>query len=128
MKVLLDTHTLLWLDISPSMLSPSAIEIIKNPNNELFVSIASLWEIQIKHQIGKLALQYSLKEMITMQQQVNQIQILPITFQHILTLETLPLFHKDPFDRLLISQAIAENIPVVSKDHNFQQYDVKHIW
>jgi len=128
MKVLLDTHTLLWLDISPSMLSSSAIEIIKNPNNELFISIASLWEIQIKHQIGKLALQYSLKEMITMQQQVNQIQILPITFQHILTLETLPLFHKDPFDRLLISQAIAENIPVVSKDHNFQQYDVKHIW
>jgi PIN domain nuclease of toxin-antitoxin system len=128
MKVLLDTHTFLWLDISPSMLSSASIEIIKNPNNELFVSIASLWEIQIKHQIGKLALQYSLKEMITMQQQVNQIQILPITFQHILTLETLPLFHKDPFDRLLISQAIAENIPIVSKDHNFHQYDVKHIW
>ena len=82
MKVLLDTHTLLWLDISPSMLSSPAVEIIKNPNNELFVSIASLWEIQIKHQIGKLTLQYSLKEMITMQQQVNQIQILPNVSTH----------------------------------------------
>lgn len=128
MKFLLDTHILLWLDISPNMLSHSAIEIIKNPYHELFVSMASLWEIQIKHQLGKLELQYSLKEMMTMQQEINQIQILPITFQHILTLETLPLFHKDPFDRLLISQSITENIPVISKDHYFQQYNVKCIW
>ena len=105
MNLLLDTHAFIWLDIQPSMLSLTAANLMQQSDINLFLSIASIWEMQIKIQLGKLHLNATLQETITSQQAINNINILSITPAHIFSLETLPLIHRDPFDRLLISQA-----------------------
>ncbi len=96
--------------------------------NLLLVSIASLWEIQIKYQLGKLNLKLPLGQIITNQQQNNNIVVLPVTLDHILALETLPHHHRDPFDRLLIAQATLESATLLSKDSIFANYQVNLLW
>ena len=128
MKLLLDTHVFIWLDISPEKLSPTITAHLTNRENTLIVSVISIWEIQIKHQLGKLRLEHSLKEMIEAQQRANQIEILPVTLNQVLMLENLPYHHKDPFDRLLIAQAKAEDIPLVSNDGWMPQYPIQVLW
>lgn len=128
MNLLLDTHAFIWLDIQPSMLSTTATNLIQQSDVNLFLSIASIWEMQIKIQLGKLHLNTALQETITSQQAINDIRILPITPAHIFTLESLPLIHKDPFDRLLISQASLENLALISKDSIFKDYKIPLIW
>lgn len=128
MKLLLDTHTFIWWDSSPQKLSRKALDLCQNPENNLLLSIASIWEIQIKLQLGKLSLNLPLPELIESQQQTNNIELLPINLTHLFTLDSLPNHHKDPFDRLLISQAIVEDAVLVSGDSILANYPVKIEW
>ncbi len=128
MKLLLDTHTFIWWDSAPQKLSPKALAFCQNPENTWLLSMASIWEIQIKLQLGKLSLNLPLPELIESQQQTNNIELLPINLIHVLTLDSLPKHHKDPFDRLLISQAIVESAVLVSDDSILANYPVKIEW
>lgn len=128
MKLLLDTHTFIWWDSDPARLSPQVLALCQNRDNTVLLSVVSVWEMQIKSQLGRLTLHTSLTEIVTSQQQSNGIQILPVTLAHVLALDTLPLHHKDPFDRLLISQASLEGATLLSKDTIFTDYAVKVMW
>jgi PIN domain nuclease of toxin-antitoxin system len=128
MKLLLDTHTFLWLDSSPEKLSQTALAACEDPANQLYLSVVSAWEIQIKRQINRLQLGTPLDQMIRGQQSANDLRILPVELQHIYVLDELPLHHNDPFDRLLIAQAKAEQAWLVSGDNRFQPYPVDVIW
>lgn len=127
MNILLDTHTFLWWDSNPEKLSSATLAALSNPENRIFLSTVSAWEIQIKKQLGKLAITVPLDEMIESQQQVNNLIILPVDLKHILALDNLPIHHKDPFDRLLIAQAKSETMSIASADPIFSQYDVSII-
>jgi PIN domain nuclease of toxin-antitoxin system len=95
--------------------------------NLVFLSVASLWEVTIKNQIGKLTLGLSLEELFEYADR-NRIEIIQISYEHLLTLSKLPIHHNDPFDRIIISQAIAENLTLVSKDKGFKKYKIKQQW
>ena len=125
MRLLLDTHIFIWWAEDPDSLSSTALSALEDESNELVLSIASAWEMQIKIQIGKLKLSRSLQGLIASQQQANDLQLLPVEFDHVLALGHLPLHHKDPFDRLIIAQAIAEGMTLVSVDTEFPAYPVK---
>lgn len=127
-KLLLDTHTFIWWHSEPNKLSKSALEHLEDKTNRLLFSTVIAWEMQIKSQLGKLKLNTSLKEIITRQQQINAIPILPVELTHVLALEKLPDYHKDPFDRLLVAQANIEDAILVSRDNCFTQYLVKLLW
>ncbi|BAZ50695.1 putative PilT protein [Nostoc sp. NIES-4103] len=127
MKLLLDTHTFIFWDSQPSKLSARALELLTNKDNFRLLSVVSLWEIQIKQQLGKLTLNKNLAEIIIIQQN-NYIEILPITVGHILALDSFPMYHKDPFDRLLIAQANIENAVLISCDSVFANYSVQVEW
>jgi PIN domain nuclease of toxin-antitoxin system len=122
MKLLLDTHTFIWWDSQPDKLSQKALALCQEPTNTLLLSVASIWEMQIKLQLGKLKLNLPLVEVIESQQKTNNVEILPISLIHVLALESLPNHHKDPFDRLLIAQACVEDAFLVSCDPIFAQY------
>jgi len=128
MNILLDSHTLIWFSQNSPQLSSSAIKILEDRNNLLFLSLVSVWEIQIKVQLGKLNLDISLAEIVKDQTKINDVQILPMKLSHIWTLDTLPYYHKDPFDCLLISQAITENLIILGVDSVFASYPVEKIW
>ncbi len=125
MKILSDTHIFIWFSQDSAQLSRSAHDLLKNPANEIFLSIASVWEIQIKLDIKKLALPLPLPDLITLQQRVNNIQILPIEPRHIYALSDLPMHHRDPFDRLLIAQSVTEAMPILTADAVFDRYDAQ---
>ena len=122
MKLLLDTHTFIWLDTAPEKLSPAALVACQDSGNTLYLSVVSVWEMQIKLQLGKLKLDVSLEAMIQIQQDSNAMQILPIELRHVLALQHLPLHHNDPFDRLLVAQAHAENARLVTSDRALEKY------
>jgi PIN domain nuclease of toxin-antitoxin system len=127
MKLLLDSHTFLWWNNEPDKLSSHVLELCKNPENTLFVSVASIWEIQIKFQLGKLRLHKPLAEIIH-QEQENGIEVLPVEPDHIFALDSLPNYHKDPFDRLLVAQTIVEEAVLLTADPLIQQYPIKTEW
>ena len=128
MNLLSDTHTFIWSFSNTKKLSPIVAEELKNPANQVFLSVASVWEMQIKIKLEKMIFNDTLENIINEQQTVNNIQILPVALSHALYLENLPLHHKDPFDRLLISQAIVENMNLVSADPEFVKYQVNLLW
>lgn len=128
MKLLLDTHAFIWWDSNPEQLSDTALDLLADSTNELLLSVASIWEIQVKRQLGKLSLQSSLSEILTAQQTTNALSVLPINVEHVLTLDQLPAIHKDPFDRILIAQALYEDAVLVSTDSVFVSYPVQTIW
>ena len=128
MKYLLDTHTLLWFINGDNRLNKRLIECIENYNNEIFISSVSLWEIAVKINIGKLKLRKEYKEFIPKQLEINNIEILNISHTHLIENINLPMHHRDPFDRLIISQALAENLTIITKDGNFKKYKIKLIW
>jgi PIN domain nuclease of toxin-antitoxin system len=128
MNLLLDSHVFIWAYDEQHNLSQNALQAMSNPANTPFLSVASVWEFQIKIMIRKFKLQDPLADVIAEQQQINGLQILPIELSHALKLENLPIHHKDPFDRLLISQAIVENMTLVSADANFANYQVNLLW
>lgn len=125
MKLLLDTHTFIWWDREPTLIPTATIDTMKR--SELLLSLVSLWEIQIKTQMGKLRMNMPLAEMVN-HHQANGITLLPIAVAHILELEKLPQHHKDPFDRLLIGQSRAEAVTIITRDSTFEEYDCKTIW
>ena len=128
MKLLLDTHALIWWDEKPVRLGSKARAACLDSANELWLSVASVWEIQIKMMLGRLALRQPLKHLIEDQVKRNGMLILPVKFEHVLRLEYLPERHKDPFDRLLVAQALEENCVLVSHDPLIAQYPVTTVW
>ena len=128
MNFLLDTHTFIWMDSSPSQLSANVVDILKDKKNTLYLSVISVWEIEIKIQIGKLSLNKPLIYIIQEQQKNNGLQILTMNLGHALKVSELVLHHKDPFDRLLIAQALVEDYTLISKDTIFEKYPASVVW
>jgi len=128
LKILFDTHTFLWWIGEPERLSKKLHGLCKDRNNTILLSVVSVWEIQIKRAIGKLRLDESLKDLIEREQLANGLQILPVNLNHVLILDDLSDYHKDPFDRLLIAQSMLEETYLASKDKIFKSYPVKLIW
>lgn len=128
MKYLLDTNTFIWWNKDFLKLSEKARAIVQDRNHTLLLSLASVWEIQIKVQLGKLTIPVALAELLQKQQEANQIELLPIVLPHILALENLPPHHRDPFDRLLVAQAQIENLPLLSGDSLLSSYAIELIW
>ncbi len=124
MRLLLDTQIFIWWDSEPQKLSAQALALCQDQTNTLVLSVASVWEMQIKSQLGKLHLDRSLAEIVESQQLINNVELLPIHVTHVLALQHLPPHHKYPFDRLIIAQALAENMPVISADTIFPLYPV----
>ena len=127
MSFLLDTHAFLWFVAGDSQLPASIRSKIEDISQPCFLSSASLWEITIKQQIGKLTLAISLQELFDYIDR-NQIEIIQINYEHLLLLYGLPAYHSDPFDRLIIAQAIAEDLILVTKDKALKKYKVKQQW
>lgn len=128
MKLLLDTHTFIWWDSDPNRLSRQALALLEDQKSILLLSVTSIWEMQIKSQLGKLKLNLPLAEIVESQQRTNKIEILPINQAHAFALDNLPILHKDPFDRMLIAQANVEDAVLVTGDPIIAQYQVKHAW
>jgi len=128
MKALLDTHNFIWWGSDPQRLSPQVLDIWQNSENILLVGVASLWEMQIKFQLGKLKLHMPLADLVSAQQQVNKIQILDVKLEHVMALGELPPYHRDPFDRLLIAQTNIEKAILLSRDAIFVDYPVEVVW
>lgn len=127
MDLLLDTHALIWFLNGDNQLSPTLKNLITDSSNRCFLSIASLWEIAIKTSLRKLALQGDFTQIADFMNN-NDIEVLPITFDHIQHLLQLEFHHRDPFDRMIIAQALAENFSLATKDEVFQNYGVSVIW
>jgi PIN domain nuclease of toxin-antitoxin system len=128
MRVLVDTHTFLWALLKDHRLSARARQVLTSGGHELYFSLVSLWEIAVKMKIGKLNTVGSSVSYIRDEMVEYGMELLPIRYEHILQLEQLPLHHSEPFDRLLIAQAIAESLPILTHDSKFPAYHVKLIW
>ncbi|HJY21566.1 MAG TPA: type II toxin-antitoxin system VapC family toxin [Hanamia sp.] len=127
MNNLLDTHAFIWFIEGDNQLSDQARKSIERNDVISFISIASLWEISIKISLKKLELKTPFTD-ISKQILKNGFQILPITFEDTLTLTGLPFYHRDPFDRIIISQSVTNKLSIISKDKNFIEYGVTLIW
>jgi PIN domain nuclease of toxin-antitoxin system len=128
MRLLLDIHTFLWFVNDDPKLSATARLMIEDGDNEVLISVASIWEIAIKVSIGKLLLTESVESFVTAQIERNDLHLLPIHMSHAVKVATLPFHHRDPFDRLLVAQALVEGMALVSADRMFSKYRVKRIW
>lgn len=127
MKLLLDTHAFLWF-IRDENLSQNAREAFLNVDNTLYFSAVSYWEICIKYSLGKLELAENWNKIFDREMTVNNIKWLPIEKVHSQGIITLPMIHRDPFDRLLIAQARAEGMALLTADSKIRQYDIQTIW
>ncbi len=127
MKYLLDTHSYIWYVEDDKQLSRNALNIIDNPDNELYLSIVSIWEITIKASLHKLNLKQSISNIYDELINLN-IEILSLEKKNFEILYNLEFFHRDPFDRMIISQAITENLSIISKDIAFNNYKIEKIW
>jgi len=127
-KFLLDTHTFIWWVENAPQLSAKARKAIENRENECYFSLASSWELAIKSSIGKLKLTIPVREYVPQHLAANDFQQLSISFRHIAKVEALELHHRDPFDRLIIAQAIEENMSLISADKTFDLYNVPRVW
>ena len=128
MRLLLDAHTILWFAAGDPQLSAGARTVIEDTSNRPVVSIASVWEMAIKVSLGKLGLGMDLATFVQGHITGNGIELLSITPAHIAGIISLPFHHRDPFDRLLIAQALAEGIPIVGCDSHFASYGVTLVW
>jgi PIN domain nuclease of toxin-antitoxin system len=128
MKLLLDTHSFLWFIDGNPRLSSSARQLIEDPANERLLSVASLWELAIKHSMGRITFAQPFPTIISNQLQRNSIQVLDITIAHVAHVTVLPFHHRAPFDRMLIAQAIAEPLPIVGIDAAFDAYGITRLW
>ena len=128
MKILLDTHAFLWLVSDHSRLSDKAKAVFLDNSNDLYLSAVSGFEIAVKHGLGKLKLSESPMDFVSRRIENNNLIELPITMEHATNLQNLPLIHRDPFDRLLISQSMVESIPLLSADKQISAYSIECIW
>jgi PIN domain nuclease of toxin-antitoxin system len=119
MKILLDTHMLLWWELDRNKVPRAAQRWIANPQNTVLVSVASVWEIAVKHALGKLKLQFSELEQAILAEDFTP---LPVTMEHAIEMSNLPLYHRDPFDRMLIAQCIVESAQLLTHDSALRQY------
>jgi PIN domain nuclease of toxin-antitoxin system len=127
MRAILDTHAFLWALAGDVRMSPHAREVYSG-NADLLLSVASIWEILIKVQSGKLNLPRPCAPYLLNKLAENRINRLPISFDHLLTFEGLAMHHRDPFDRMLIAQGIEEDCPVITANPVFKQYPIRVIW
>jgi PIN domain nuclease of toxin-antitoxin system len=127
-RILLDTCTFLWLAEGDPALSTNAREAIVDPSNEVYLSPISVWEIVVKQALGRLVLKLSADRYIPEQRQLHHVDTLPVTEYATLQLSRLPLHHRDPFDRLLMAQAVAEACTIATPDPLIRRYPVSTIW
>ena len=128
MKTLLDTHAFLWLITGDKRLSETARKIFLDQENSLFFSMTSLWEMCIKISLGKLSLKGGWLKTIQDEMKINAIHWLPIEMQHCAELTKLPFHHRDPFDRMLIAQAMVEDMLLLSRDVRLSDYEITRVW
>ena len=129
MKLLLDTHAFLWLINEPEKLPQRVLDAYRDRSNKALVSVVSAWEMQIKIQIGKLReLKTPLRDAVTIERERNNVELLGVELDHVFALGELPLHHRDPFDRLIVAQAIAENAKLVTADPDLAAYPVEILW
>ena len=127
-RLLIDTHIFLWWNTEPARLSDAARDALMDPANALFLSVVSLWEMQIKIQLGKLSVPPSLSVVVEQNRITNQLQLLGLLPEHIYALDTLMALHKDPFDRLLVAQTLIEEMILVTADSHVSAYPVTTLW
>ncbi len=127
MRILLDTHAFIWFAEDDDQLHPNIKRAIEKSANDIFLSIASIWEMAIKIQLNKLKISKSIEEVIELATS-NGFELLPILPEHIIKLTALAFHHRDPFDRIIIAQGLDENFQIVSKDSIFDEYGVKRLW
>jgi len=127
MKILLDTHAFIWFVENDNLLPNKIKQFIEKPTNEIFLSIASIWEMAIKIQIKKLVIDKSIERIIELST-LNGFELLPILPEHIIKLTSLELHHRDPFDRIIIAQGLVENQQIVSRDEIFDNYNINRVW
>ncbi len=125
---LLDTHTFLWMTMAPNRIGASARRCLEEPASTVFLSLASIWEIAIKSSLGKLDLPGSVASYLDEQLALTRTKVLHIAVQHAIRVSDLPWHHRDPFDRLLVAQALHEKLPLLSKDERLGDYGVERIW
>ena len=128
MRLLLDSHTLIWAVDDPAKLSPAALAALQDPDNELLLSAATVWEISIKVGLGKLTLNSTYRKWMDAAISSLGLRILPVTVEYADAQSSVTHHHRDPFDRLLAAQAIVEKMPLVSSDAIFDRYGVNRIW
>lgn len=128
MRCLLDTHVFLWWVEDDKRLSRRARKTIALPENECLLSLASVWEMAIKISLGKLRLAAPLETFLPNHLSVNGFRELPLDFRHVARVARLPFHHRDPFDRLLVAQALEEDLALVSADEAFAAYGVRRVW
>ena len=124
MRLLIDSHAFLWWSETSARLGAAARNALADPANEVLVSIAGLWELTIKQSSGRLTLPDDLQAMVASQ----GFTVLPVTFIHLRRIGSLPRVHRDPFDRMMIAQALAEGIPIATGDRIFAAYGVQLVW
>jgi PIN domain nuclease of toxin-antitoxin system len=124
MRYLLDTNIFLWWSARADNLSAPVAAILRERTTELYLSLASVWEIQIKVQLGKLPLRMPLAQLIAEQVETNGFTLLPVIVEHVYRLDQLPLYHRDPFDRILVAQAMVEHMTMLSSDSLLAQYAI----
>lgn len=127
MNILLDTHALIWFLNGDSQLSDKAKTEIENIDNDKIISIASIWEIAIKISLNKFRFEKGFKKLFELIEE-NGFEILPISFEHTLIVSNLEFIHRDPFDRILVSQCKSDNLVIITKDKNIKKYNIKTIW
>ena len=125
MKLLLDTHVFLWIVSGDRRLTPRYRALFEDPDNQVFLSVASCWEIVIKAGLDRLRLPLPATDYVMKQIEANQVTLLGIRHSHLKALETLPALHKDPFDRMILAQALAESMSLLSKDKALRAYKVR---
>jgi PIN domain nuclease of toxin-antitoxin system len=125
-RILIDTHVFLWGLTEEARLSQAVRTLL--PVADVWMSVAGIWEIITKVQVGKLALPSPVGPFLTAKLTANGVSVLPITLKHVLRIESLELHHRDPFDRVLIAQSIEEKLPLVTADPHFERYPVEIIW
>jgi PIN domain nuclease of toxin-antitoxin system len=127
-RLLLDTHAFLWLVSDDPRVSRRAREVFSDKKNEVFLSVASVWEMAIKLSLDKLRVQGSLPEVIAQEVRNNAVKVMPVELEHALLVSSLPFHHRDPFDRLLVAQALVEKLVVLSNDDAFDRYSTRRVW
>jgi PIN domain nuclease of toxin-antitoxin system len=128
MNLLLDTHTFVWFVTDHPKLSTTAKALIEDEYNEKWFSIASIWEMAVKHSVGKLKFGLPFRTFVEQQMGLNSMELLKVEMEHLAVVATLLLHHRDPFDRLLIAQAMVEHLPIAGADSVFDAYPVQRLW
>ena len=126
--LLLDTHAFLWFVWDDPQLSSHAKSAIENPENRKLISIAACWEIAIKCALGKLKLDDTAENFLAREIASNNFELLPVSLIHATRTEKLPFHHHDPFDRMLIVQAMTEDLTLITRDDHFSQYPIRTLW